>query len=94
MTFNDSFHQKLANMLMNIVDREIRVTQEMPAVVDVMVRHEEILSKVEGLGRPTHLSEFDVAFANWESRRRAGVATTATMPAFVSTDLAANMGEA
>jgi hypothetical protein len=82
MTFDDSFHLKLASMLERIVDREICDTREMPAVVDVMVKHEEILSCVDGLARSRQLSEFDVAYGNWQARRRVDVAETATLPAF------------
>jgi len=88
MTFNDSFHLKLASMLERIVDREICDTQEMPAVVSVMVKHEEILSRADGLARSRQLSEFDVAYGSWQARRRVDVAETATLPAFVSSDLA------
>jgi hypothetical protein len=95
MMFDDSFHQKLASMLERIVDREICETQEMPAVVDVMVRHEELLSQADGLSShgldsaSREISEFDAAFAGWEALERVSVATTTTMPAFVSDDLAA-----
>jgi hypothetical protein len=75
-------------MLESVVDREICDTQEMPAVVNVMVRHEEIMSYVDGLARTTQLSEFDVAFDSWQSCRRSDMAETATMPAFVTSDLA------
>ncbi len=91
MIFNASSSQKLGDMLERIVALEISTTQEMPAMVDLMVRHEEILSRVEGLRRPSkeeELSEFDVAFGNWESGRRTGLATTSTMPIFISLDLA------
>lgn len=88
MIIDDINQEKLARMLVDIVDREMSRTQELPVVVDVMVQHEVILSRVEGLERPTELSEFEVALLEWQAKTRFDMTTTATMPAFVESDLA------
>ena len=87
MIIDDINQEKLARMLEAIALREMSRTQELPVVVDVMVKHEIILSCVEGLVRSAQLSEFELAFGSWQANRRMDVAITATLPA-----IAASMG--
>jgi hypothetical protein len=75
-----SFEQQLESMVLGVVDRELRETMEMPVVVDLMERHEVILSRAEGLSRPTQIGEFELAFSDWE--RQVSLRDTQTLPVF------------
>jgi hypothetical protein len=88
-----SFEGQLGDMLLRVVDSELKATQEMPSVVDLMEQHEVILSRVEGLARPIVLSEFDVAFTDWVHACKAATRITQTLSVVELENLLGSMGD-